>query len=66
MAMAKNFQPGDSRHPNALQATAEARAIDELDHVLSLRLAGGSYKAIAEATGWSVAKVRKVCKQEDC
>jgi hypothetical protein len=43
-----------------------AKYMLDLDHVLSLRLAGGSYKAIAAETGWSVAKIRRVCQEEGC
>lgn len=51
-------------HIAALQETARVCRINELDHVLSLRLAGGTYKSIAEATGWSIAKIRRACQEE--
>jgi hypothetical protein len=43
-----------------------AKYMLDLDHVISLRLAGGSYRAIAELTGWSIAKIRRVCQEEGC
>lgn len=51
-------------HIAALQQTAHDRRIADIDHILSLRLAGGSYKAITEATGWSLTKIKRICQEE--
>ncbi len=44
--------------------TVAQRADADLDHVISLRFAGGSYREIAHATGMSVARVTRICRDE--
>ncbi len=46
------------------QTIAQRAADADLDEVISLRLAGGSYRAIAQATGLTIARITRICREE--